>query len=59
VSARARRRSPARPVSRVLVVVAAFLLGLAVGLAVDDGAEPGLTTYERTLRFATVTVQAP
>jgi hypothetical protein len=33
-----------------------FVLGLAIGAALDDQPQSGTTTYERTLRFATVTV---
>jgi len=44
---------------RLLVVAAVFALGLAVGAALDEDAAPGTTTYERTLRFATVTVTEP
>lgn len=51
-----RRRSVAAIAVRALVVAAVFVLGLAIGAALDDQPEPGTTTYERTLRFATVTV---
>jgi hypothetical protein len=54
-----RRGSVAALTARVLVVAAVFVLGLAIGAALDDEPEPGTTTYERTLRFATVTVTQP
>lgn len=57
--ARARTRSRARTGARILVVLAVFALGVALGVALDDGPSPRTTTYERTLRFATVTVTAP
>jgi hypothetical protein len=41
------------------VVLAAFVLGIALGVGLDEEPEPGTTTYERTLRFATVTVTSP
>jgi hypothetical protein len=40
---------------RVLVVLAAFVLGLALGAALDDGPEPGTTTFDRTLTVVTLT----
>jgi hypothetical protein len=43
----------------VLVVLGAFLVGVAVGAALGGDPEPATTTYERTLRFATVTVTEP
>ena len=52
-------RTPSLTVPRVLVVLAAFVIGLALGAALDDAPDPGLTTFERTLRFATVTVTSP
>ena len=53
---RARRR-PGRRVllTRWLVVVAAFVFGLALGAALDDGPEPGTTTFDRTLTVVTLT----
>jgi hypothetical protein len=36
-----------------------FLVGVAVGATLSGDPEPATTTYERTLRFATVTVTAP
>lgn len=53
------RRSAAGVAARVLVVAAVFVLGLAIGATLDDEPAPGTTTYERTLRFATVTVTVP
>jgi hypothetical protein len=38
---------------RALVVVAVFLIGLALGAALDDNPEPGTTTFERTLTIST------
>jgi hypothetical protein len=38
---------------RTLVVVAVFLIGLALGAALDDNPEPGTTTFERTLTIST------
>ena len=40
---------------RVLVVLAAFVLGLALGGVLDDGSEPGTTTFDRTLTVVTLT----
>ncbi|HZB23113.1 MAG TPA: hypothetical protein VE444_04655 [Gaiellaceae bacterium] len=54
-----RQRQRAGLASRVAAVVLAFVLGLVIGVALDDAPEPQTTTYERTLRFATVTVTAP
>ena len=51
---RARRR-PGSRLTRWLVVVAAFVLGLALGAALDDGPEPGTTTFDRTLTVITLT----
>ena len=53
---RARRR-PGRQaaVTRGLVVLAAFLLGLALGAALEGGPEPGTTTFDRTLTVVTLT----
>jgi hypothetical protein len=58
---RARRKPrPAwRPLIGVLIVLGVFLVGVAVGAALGGDPEPKTTTYERTLRFATVTVTAP
>jgi hypothetical protein len=53
---RARRRPGRRAlVTRWLVVLAAFVLGLALGAALDDGPEPGTTTFDRTLTVVTLT----
>ena len=38
---------------RVLVVLAVFLIGLALGAALDDNPQPGTTTYDRTLTIST------
>ncbi|HEV8685732.1 MAG TPA: hypothetical protein VGQ84_00500 [Gaiellaceae bacterium] len=40
-------------VVRVLVVVAVFLIGLALGAALDDNPKPRTTTFERTLTIST------
>ncbi len=40
---------------RVLVVLAAFLVGIALGAALDNGPDPGTTTFDRTLTVVTVT----
>jgi hypothetical protein len=56
---RRRPRSAFRPLVGVLIVVGVFLVGVAVGAALGGDPEPATTTYERTLRFATVTVTAP
>jgi len=39
--------------ARVLVVVAVFLVGLALGAALDDNPAPATTTFERTLTIST------
>ena len=54
---RPRRRRPPRTGTavRVLVVVAAFLIGIAIGAALDNGPDPGTTTFDRTIRIVTVT----
>ena len=50
-----RRRSSRRSLAvRALVVLAAFVLGLAVGAALDDQPQPGTTTFDRTLTVVTV-----
>jgi hypothetical protein len=52
------RRGPGRRralVTRSLIVLAAFVLGLALGAALDDGPEPGTTTFDRTLTVVTLT----
>jgi uncharacterized membrane protein len=58
---RARRKTPSRlrPLVAALVVLGVFLVGIAVGAALGGDPEPATTTYERTLRFATVTVTEP
>jgi hypothetical protein len=40
---------------RVLVVAAAFVVGVALGAALDDNPEPGTTTFERDVTIVTVT----
>lgn len=52
---RHRRSSRASTAVRVLVVVAAFLIGVALGAALDNGPDPGTTTFDRTIRIVTVT----
>jgi len=52
---RQRRSSRGRTAVRVLVVVAAFLIGVALGAALDNGPDPGTTTFDRTIRIVTVT----
>jgi hypothetical protein len=42
-----------RRIVLALVVVAAFVIGLALGAALDDNPDPGTTTYERTLTIST------
>jgi hypothetical protein len=56
---RRKPRSAFRPLVGVLIVLGVFLVGVAVGAALGGDPEPATTTYERTLRFATVTVTAP
>lgn len=53
------RRSVTGLAARILVVLAVFVLGIAIGVALDEEPAAGTTTYERTLRFATVTVTTP
>ena len=52
---RHRRSSRGGTAVRVLVVVAAFLIGVALGAALDNGPDPGTTTFDRTIRIVTVT----
>lgn len=53
---RVRRASGRRAlVTRWLVVLAAFVLGLALGAALDDGPATGTTTFDRTLTVVTLT----
>ena len=52
---RRHRSSRAGTAVRVLVVVAAFLIGVALGAALDNGPDPGTTTFDRTIRIVTVT----
>jgi hypothetical protein len=42
-------------VVRVLVVAAAFVIGVALGAALDDNPDPGTTTFERDVTIVTVT----
>jgi hypothetical protein len=42
-------------VVRVLVVAAAFVVGVALGAALDDNPDPGTTTFERDVTIVTVT----
>ena len=56
---RRKQRPALRPLIGVLIVLGVFLVGVAVGAALGGDPEPVNTTYERTLRFATVTVTAP
>jgi uncharacterized membrane protein YciS (DUF1049 family) len=43
----------AATIVRVLVVLAVFLIGLALGAALDDNPQPGTTTFDRTLTIST------
>jgi uncharacterized membrane protein YciS (DUF1049 family) len=38
---------------RLLVVLAVFLIGLALGAALDDNPRPGTTTFDRTITIST------
>ena len=40
---------------RALVVAAVFVLGVAIGAALDDNPDPGTTTFDRTLSVVTLT----
>jgi hypothetical protein len=42
-------------VVRMLVVAAAFVVGVALGAALDDNPDPGTTTVERDVTIVTVT----
>jgi uncharacterized membrane protein YciS (DUF1049 family) len=44
-----------RSLIRVLVVLAAFVIGIALGAALDENPEPGTTTFDRTLTVVTLT----
>ena len=44
-----------RVLVRLLVVLAAFVLGVALGAALDENPEPGTTTFDRTLTVVTLT----
>ena len=48
-----------RVVAAALTAVGVFVLGVAVGAALAGDPEPRTATYERTLRFVTVTVTSP
>jgi hypothetical protein len=58
---RPRRTRAAKPsrsrqwIVRVLVVAAVFVIGVALGAALDDNPEPGTTTFDRTLTVVTLT----
>ena len=52
---RRRRASRAGTAVRVIVVLAAFLIGIALGAALDNGPDPSTTTFDRTLTVVTVT----
>jgi len=53
---RARRRPRRTALAvRALVVAAAFVVGLALGAALDDNPKPGTTTVERSLTVVTLT----
>jgi hypothetical protein len=52
---RAKRRPDARRALVTRWLVAAFVLGLALGGALDDGPDPGTTTFDRTLTIVTLT----
>jgi hypothetical protein len=52
------RRKPDRRrqwIVRALVVAAAFVVGVALGAALDDNPDPGTTTFDRTLSVVTLT----
>lgn len=44
-----------RALVRGLVVLAAFLIGVAAGAALDERPEPGTTTFDRSLTVVTLT----
>jgi hypothetical protein len=55
-----RQRGPwLRVVAAALIAAGVFVLGVAVGAALAGDPEPRTATYERTLRFVTVTVTSP
>ena len=58
---RPRRPPPARRslAVRALVVAAVFVVGLALGAALDDNPESGQTTIERSLTVVTLTPTSP
>jgi len=56
--ARARRRRRERrfggaTLVRALVVLAAFVFGVALGASLDDNPRPGMTTIDRTITIVT------
>lgn len=55
MSTRRRPRRNRAYAVRALVVLAAFILGLALGASLDDNPEPGTTTIERSITVVTVT----
>jgi hypothetical protein len=44
-----------RSIVRVLVVLAALVIGIALGAALDEAPDPGTTTFDRTLTVVTLT----
>lgn len=44
-----------RSLVRLLVVLAAFVIGVAVGAALDENPDPATTTFDRTLTVVTLT----
>ena len=54
---RPRRKSDPRRrwIVRALVVAAVFVVGVAIGAALDDNPSPGTTTFDRTLTVVTLT----
>ena len=54
-----RRRSRGRLAAHLLVVLAVFLIGVALGASLDDNPSPGTTTFDRTLTVVTLTPTSP
>ena len=50
-----KRRGRAAIAVRALVILAAFVIGVALGAALDDNPEPATTTFERKLTVVTLT----
>jgi len=50
-----RQRRRAAIAVRALVVLAAFVIGIALGAALDDNPKPATTTFERKLTIVTLT----